>query len=184
MSSREKTMLARILPLLLAMTAVALLPTGDALGQDREGDAPVPDSENDGGDGGADEGGDGGDGEDNGGNDDGDEGQPVAPGPCGAMGSPHIMLFVVLGGFLLLYFWSGRTRRKQEAKRREMLENLKKGDKVTSIGGICGSVVEVREDEVVVKVDETGNTRMRLARWAIRGVGDEAKTESPDQQKK
>lgn len=182
MSSREKTMLARILPFLLAVTAVALLPTGDALGQDREGDAPVPDSENDGGDGGADEGGDGGNGEDNGGSD--DEGQPVAPGPCGAMGSPHIMLFVVLGGFLLLYFWSGRTRRKQESKRREMLENLKKGDKVTSIGGICGSVVEVREDEVVVKVDETGNTRMRLARWAIRGVGDEAKAESPEQQKK
>jgi len=37
--------------------------------------------------------------------------------------------------------------------------------------------VEVREDEVVVKVDETNNVRMRFARWAVRGVGDEAKRE-------
>ncbi|MDY6914414.1 MAG: preprotein translocase subunit YajC, partial [Planctomycetota bacterium] len=87
---------------------------------------------------------------------------------------------VLLGGFVLLYFWMGRSRRKQEAKRKEMLSNLKKGDKVTSIGGIVGTVIEVRESEVTVKVDETNNVRMRFARWAIRGVGETAKTEAPE----
>jgi len=90
-------------------------------------------------------------------------------------------ILILVAGFVLLWFFTGRSRRKQEAKRKEMLANLKKGDKVTSIGGIVGTVVEVREDEVLVKVDETNNVRMRFARWAIRGVGDDAKVETPDQ---
>jgi preprotein translocase subunit YajC len=94
--------------------------------------------------------------------------------PFGSM----TMWIVLIGGFILLYWWSNRSRRKQEAKRKEMLSSLKKGDKVTSIGGIIGTVIEVREDEVTVKVDETNNVRMRFARWAIRGVGEEAKTET------
>jgi preprotein translocase subunit YajC len=89
-------------------------------------------------------------------------------------------LFIMIGGFILLYVWMGRSRRKQEAKRKAMLANLKKGDKVTSIGGIIGTVIEVREDEVTVKVDETNNVRMKFARWAIRGVGEEARTDSPE----
>ena len=87
---------------------------------------------------------------------------------------------ILIGGFFLLYFWMGRGRRKQESKRKEMLANIKKGDKVTSIGGIVGTVMEVREDEVVVKVDETNNVRMHFARWSIRGVGEEGKQEKPE----
>ena len=90
-------------------------------------------------------------------------------------------LFVVLGGFLLLWFWMGRGRKKEQRKRKDMLEALKKGDKITSIGGICGTVVDVKDDEVVVKVDESANVRMKLARWAIRGIGDTAKAERPEQ---
>ena len=65
-----------------------------------------------------------------------------------------------------------------------MLSSLKKGDKITSIGGIVGTVIEVRDDEVTVKVDETGNVRMKFARWAIRGVGDAARAEDPNQAEK
>ena len=92
------------------------------------------------------------------------------------------MIFVLIGGMVLLYVWMGRSRRKQESKRKEMLANLKKGDKVTSIGGIIGSVIEVKEDEVTVKVDETNNVRMKFARWAIRGVGAEARND-PEEKK-
>jgi len=59
-----------------------------------------------------------------------------------------------------------------------MLAALKKGDKVTSIGGIVGTIMDVREDEVVVKVDEGNNIRMRFARWAIRGIGEKGKDEN------
>ena len=112
-----------------------------------------------------------------------DEGQPPPQG-CGQGGGGFRDMwpfYIMIGAFVLLYIWMGRNRRKQETKRREMLAALKKGDKVTSIGGICGTVVEVREDEVLLKVDES--TRMRMARWAIRGVGDEAKTEKPEDKK-
>jgi len=90
---------------------------------------------------------------------------------------------LLIGVFVLMYVFMGRSRRKQESQRREMLANLKKGDKVTTIGGIVGTVTDVREDEVTVKIDESNNTRVRLARWSVRGVGDEAKQEKPDQRK-
>jgi preprotein translocase subunit YajC len=90
-------------------------------------------------------------------------------------------LAVVMGGMALLLFWSSRNRRKQEKKRKDMLASLKKGDKVVSAGGIIGTIIETRDDEILVKVDETNNVRMRFARWAIRGTGDQAKNENPDQ---
>ena len=95
----------------------------------------------------------------------------------------NYLLFVMIGGIVLLYIWMGRGRRKKETQRKEMLASLKKGDKVTSIGGVVGTVIEVREDEVTVKVDETNNIRMRFARWAIRGVGEGAKHEGPEDRK-
>jgi len=97
---------------------------------------------------------------------------------------PDMWLFaVLLGGVVLMWIWMGRGRRKQEAKRKEMLSNLKKGDKIVSIGGVIGTVIEAKPEEITVKVDETNNVRMKFARWAIRGVGEEGKT-NPDEDKK
>ena len=89
-------------------------------------------------------------------------------------------IFIMIGGFILLYLFMGRGRRKQESKRKEMLANLKKGDKVTSIGGIVGTISDIREEEVTLKVDDTNNIRMKFARWAIRGVGEDGKVERPE----
>jgi len=126
------------------------------------------------------------------------EGAPAAPGAEGTSGTPKTQPtttgagrpgggpnwtfpVILIGGFLLMYLWMGRSKKKQARKRQEMLESLKKGDKVTSIGGVVGTVIEVRDDEVTVKVDENNNVRMKFARWAIRGVGDAAKAENPAQ---
>jgi preprotein translocase subunit YajC len=98
---------------------------------------------------------------------------------------PDMWLFaVLLGGVVLMWIWMGRGRRKQDAKRKEMLSNLRKGDKIVTIGGIIGTVIEVRPDEVTVKVDETNNIRMKFTRRAIAAVGEDAKTTSPDDDKK
>jgi preprotein translocase subunit YajC len=101
-----------------------------------------------------------------------------------SQGLDMYLFAVLLGGVVLMWIWMGRGRRKQEAKRKEMLSNLKKGDKIVSIGGIIGTVIEAKPEEITVKVDETNNVRMKFARWAIRGVGEEAKTTSPDDDKK
>ena len=108
--------------------------------------------------------------------------QAVRPDPCGQMGGSNGMMFAMMGGVVLLFWFMGRGKRKQESSRRDMLANLKKGDKITTIGGIIGTIVDVREDEVIVKIDD--DARIHMARWAIRGVGEAAKAENPDQAKK
>ena len=84
-------------------------------------------------------------------------------------------MIIIIGGMLLMLFWSSRSRKKQENKQKAMLAALKKGDKIVTIGGIVGTVIEVRPDEVTIKVDETNNVRMKFLRSAVRSVGDKAK---------
>jgi len=103
--------------------------------------------------------------------------QPQGRPPTGPLGGMQLPL-LLLGAFVLIYFWGSRSRRKRDAQRKEMLASLKKGDKVATIGGILGTVITVKEDEVVVKVDETNNVRLRFSRSAIHRVGD-----AQDQQK-
>lgn len=60
---------------------------------------------------------------------------------------------------------------KKERKRRDaMLAGLARHDRVVTIGGIIGSVVDVRDDEVVLKVDENTNTKMKFTRSSIQQV--------------
>ena len=108
-------------------------------------------------------------------------GAPPPQSPFGGMGLllPLILIFAVV---LLL---SSRGQRKEKKKREQLLASLKKGDKVQTIAGILGSIVEVREDEVIVKVDENTNARMHFRRSAIQGViekGEQGK--APDEQVK
>jgi preprotein translocase subunit YajC len=82
----------------------------------------------------------------------------------------------ILLGILVLYFFVFRSKKVQDRKRQDMLGQLKKGDRVQTIGGILGTVIEARDTEVLLKVDESSNTKIRFARNAIhRVVEEEAK---------
>jgi len=48
-----------------------------------------------------------------------------------------------------------------------MVQSLKKNDKVRTIGGIIGTVVDIKEDEITLKVDESNNTKIKVASSAI-----------------
>jgi len=73
--------------------------------------------------------------------------------------------------FLVVMFgMTFMSQRREKKKRNEMLGAMRKNDRVVTIGGIIGTVVEVRESEVVLKVDEGSNTRMRFSRAAIQSV--------------
>lgn len=76
---------------------------------------------------------------------------------------------------VVLYFFVFRSKNKQEKQRVKMLNELSKGDRIQTIGGIMGTVVETRENEVVVKVDETSNTKITFSRNAIHRVLEEEK---------
>ena len=71
---------------------------------------------------------------------------------------------------LIMWFFLIRGRKNEQKQREEMLGSMKRGDRIQTIGGVLGTVVDVRDNEVVVKVDESSNTKMTFIRSAIHRV--------------
>ena len=88
------------------------------------------------------------------------------------LSSPIVPILLVM----IVFIWmSSRSRRRQEQQKKDMLGAMKRGDRVQTIGGILGNVVEVRDDRILLKVDESNNTKVWFARSAIhRVLGEEA----------
>jgi len=93
-----------------------------------------------------------------------------AAGGGGAGGSPFGPGFIMLLAVMLLFVFLMGGGRREKKKRAAMIAAMGKGDKVQTIGGIRGTVVEVKDDEVVLKVDENANTRLRFATSAVQSV--------------
>jgi preprotein translocase subunit YajC len=95
-----------------------------------------------------------------------------APPPAGGgqFSSVFVIMIVVLGGMILFSIFGQRRERK---KREAMISAVKKGDQVQTIGGVMGSVVELKGDQVVLKVDESSNTRITFARSSVQQVVDQ-----------
>ena len=69
----------------------------------------------------------------------------------------------------VFYFLLIRPQRKKDKKVKDMLANLKVGDRITTIGGIYGTIRALKDDTVTLLVGKD-NVEMMFARWAIRGV--------------
>ncbi len=98
-----------------------------------------------------------------------------APTTGGENAPPWFTLFrnplVPLGiGLVVLMLFMNRSKKSTEKARKEMLNQLKRGDRVQTIGGILGSVLRAEESRVEVKVDETSNTKIWFTRSAIHKV--------------
>ena len=76
---------------------------------------------------------------------------------------PMILIFVVF------YFLLIRPQRKKDKEAKAMLDNLKVGDRICTIGGIYGTIVRIKDDVLTVEVGEQ-KTQMMIARWAVRNV--------------
>lgn len=87
----------------------------------------------------------------------------------------HNPMFPIIVFVGLMYFFVFRSRKGNDKQRDAMLKQMKRGDRVQTIGGIMGTIVEARETEVVVKVDEGNNTKIKFARSAIARVIEEEK---------
>ena len=77
---------------------------------------------------------------------------------------PFIMIFVVI--YLFLF----RGPKKKQAEHKKMLGSLQKNDRVRTIGGILGTVVDIKDDEVTLKVDESNNTKIKVTSGSIGAV--------------
>jgi preprotein translocase subunit YajC len=95
----------------------------------------------------------------------GDGTAPTRQQPKGLLDSG--IIWVLLMMFVVIYFVMMRPQKKKQQQHKQMLDNLKKNDRIRTIGGIIGTVVDVRDDEVVVKIDEASNTKIRFQRSAI-----------------
>ena len=76
---------------------------------------------------------------------------------------PMILIFVVF------YFMLIRPQRKKDKEAKQMLANLKVGDRICTIGGIYGTIVRIKDDVLTIEVGEQKN-QLVVARWAIRNV--------------
>ncbi|MFP4143564.1 MAG: preprotein translocase subunit YajC [Phycisphaeraceae bacterium] len=94
---------------------------------------------------------------------------PDGTSPGGLLGG--MLPFILILGVFMVIMFAGQRREKK--KRQQMMSSMKKGDRVQTIGGIIGTIVEVRDNELLVKVDETSNTRLRFARSAVQSVLEE-----------
>lgn len=69
--------------------------------------------------------------------------------------------------FVLMYMILFRGPRKKQQQHKQMIQSLSKNDRVQTIGGIIGTVVDVKEDEITLKIDESNNTKIKILRSAI-----------------
>ena len=72
----------------------------------------------------------------------------------------------------VFYFMLIRPQRKKDKQVKEMLNNLKHGDRITTIGGIYGTITGIKDDTITLAVGQKGGAPMEMtvARWAIRQV--------------
>jgi len=78
--------------------------------------------------------------------------------------SPMILIGLM---FVIMYFLLFRGPRKKQQQHKQMVQSLQKNDRVRTIGGIIGTVVDIKDDEITLKVDESNNTKIKVASSAI-----------------
>ena len=105
-----------------------------------------------------------------GGNGDGDAGN--GGGGFGGFGGFLPLMLMMVAVVVIMSLFSARPAKKEQAKRQEMLDNLKKNDRVLTAGGIVGNVVNIEKEKdfVTLRIDATNNTRLKVLRTSIARV--------------
>ena len=92
---------------------------------------------------------------------------------------PIIMILLMIAIF---YFLLIRPESKRKKQAEDMRNSLKKGDQITSIGGIVGRIVMVNDATIVIETSED-RVRMELTKWAVSSIGTQT-TQEPEPAKK
>ena len=103
---------------------------------------------------------------------------PPAGGAEGGSANPLMTFLPFIAIIGIFYFLIIRPQNKKQKETQKMLSALKKGDRVVTIGGVHGSIQSVKEQTVVVKVDD--NTKIEFNRSAIASITTVAKEEKSD----
>lgn len=91
-----------------------------------------------------------------------------------------ILMLVVL--IAVFYFMIIRPENKRKKAAEQLRSGLKKGDKLTTIGGIVGNIVQVNDDTIIIETSED-RVRIEITKWAVSTTGVQASTDPKDQKK-
>ena len=80
---------------------------------------------------------------------------------------PSFPLWLFLPLIILMIFMFFRAPQKQKQQRKKLEQSLEKNDKILTIGGIIGTIVDLKDDEITLKIDESNNTKIKVRRSAI-----------------
>ncbi len=86
-----------------------------------------------------------------------------APRAGGIIGLLPLILIIVVFWFILIF-----PQQRRQKQHKKMIESLQKGDKVVTIGGIHGTITQIGENTVIIKVDE--NTKLEVSKNAIAAI--------------
>jgi preprotein translocase subunit YajC len=97
--------------------------------------------------------------------------------PAGVASNPLVQMVPYLLMFVIFYFVLLAPMRKQQKKQKELLAALKKGDRVVTSGGIHGTIAQVEDQIVWLKIADT--VKIKVNRSAISGATGDAETKEP-----
>ena len=80
------------------------------------------------------------------------------------------MMYFLLPVMAVLILLTVLGPRKEQKRRNTMLKAMKKHDRVVTVGGAIGSITEIKDDTIVLKVDESSNTRMTFSRDSVQQI--------------
>ena len=83
----------------------------------------------------------------------------------GLFGGPYMIIMLVLF-IAVFYFMILRPENKKKKEQEALRNSLHKGDRITTIGGIMGKIVDIKDDRIVIETSED-QVRMELQKWSV-----------------
>ncbi len=83
-----------------------------------------------------------------------------------ATGGNYSMIIMLVLMFGLMYFLMIRPQKKKQKEEQAMRDNVQIGDEITTIGGVVGRVVTVKDDSLIIETGADRN-KMKITRWAV-----------------
>lgn len=93
--------------------------------------------------------------------------EAAAAAPTGASAATSLIMIVAM--LAIFYFFMYRPQKKQDKEQNDMRNNLKVGDEITTIGGIIGKIVSIKDETVLIETSNERN-KIRILRTAVRNV--------------
>ena len=101
---------------------------------------------------------------------DGTNGGAAEQAPAGPKPNPLMQYAPLVVIFIIMYMLLFRGPKRKQQKHQQMVSSLQRNDRVQTIGGLLGTIVDVRDDEIVLKIDESNNTKVKITAGAVSKV--------------